>query len=38
MENQFYAEFISNALYRINDKESDFGLYDVRVLNKTNTN
>ena len=38
MENQFHAGLESNALYHMNDKEGDFGFYDVTVLNKTNTN
>ena len=38
MENQFHAEFISDALYPIIVNDRDFGFYDVTVLNKTNTN
>ena len=38
MENQFYAEFLSDALYLIIVNDCDFGFYDVTVLNKTNTN
>ena len=38
MENQFHAEFISDALYPIIVNDRDFGFYSSTDLNKKNTN
>jgi hypothetical protein len=38
MENQFYAEFVRNALCRMDENDRDLGFYDGIDLNKKSTN